>query len=58
MVPTYLILVDSSLKLIAVSCFSITWVVTSVVEVEIEVVEVEEAPPILPLIVIEVIVPG
>jgi len=55
-VPTSLILVASSLYFVAVSCFSMTWVVTSVEEVEVLVVE--EAPPMLPLMITEVTVPG
>jgi len=54
--PTSVILVDSSLNLVANSYFSMTWVVTS--DVEDEVVVVEDAPPILPLMVTEVTVPG
>ena len=53
-VATSLILVNSSLNLVAASCFSMIWVEMSV-EVE---VEVEDEPPRLPLMVTPVMTPG
>jgi len=52
-VATSLILVYSSLNLVAVSCFSMIWVEISVVEVV-----VVDDPPRLPLIVTPVMTPG
>lgn len=52
-VATCLTLVDSSLNLVACSCFSIIWVEMSVV-----LVEVVDVPPMLPLMVMPVMTPG